>query len=148
MFPYLERIACLFSDSFFLIHLRQWFSAEHRKDIICNIIPQFFHLQQRLEISVCNHKIYICIVFHMLWIRCFWQSNRSQLQTITNAQLCSRNAVFRCHFCDNRIFQGFPVCNREINFYRICSFLQKSNSAESIFSSIFVLIKILILKIT
>ena len=88
--------------------LHQWLSAEHRKDIICNIIPQFFHLQQRLEIGICNHKIYICIIFHMLWICRLWQSNRFQLQTITNAQLCSRNAVFRCHFCDNRIFQGFP----------------------------------------
>lgn len=97
--------------------LHQWLSAEHRKDIICTIIPQFFHLQQRLEISVCNHKIYICIVFHMLWICRLWQGNCSQLQNVPNAQLCSRNAVFRCHFCDNRIFQGFPVCNREINFY-------------------------------
>ena len=86
--------------------LHQWLSAEHRKDIICNIILQFFHLQQRLEISVCNHKIYICIVFHMLWIRCFWQSNCSQLQNVPNAQLCSRNAVFRCHF--SRLHTGLP----------------------------------------
>lgn len=128
--------------------LHQWLSAEHRKDIICNIILQFFHLQQRLEISVCNHKIYICIVFHMLWIRCFWQSNRSQLQTITNAQLCSRNAVFRCHFCDNRIFQGFPVCNREINFYLNLFILAEIQQCRICFSSMLVLIKILILKIT
>lgn len=128
--------------------LHQWLSAEHRKDIICNIILQFFHLQQRLEISVCNHKIYICIVFHMLWIRCFWQSNCSQLQNVPNAQLCSRNAVFRCHFCDNRIFQGFPVCNREINFYLNLFILAEIQQCRICFSSMFVLIKIFILKIT
>ena len=53
----------------------------------------------------------------MFWICRLWQGNRSQLQNITNAQLGSRNAVFRCQFCDNRIFQSFPVCNRRISFY-------------------------------